>query len=439
MVLIIVLFFFSGLIDIWCFFRITKIKVNGVLFALVAILNFTIGFLIYLGNWGVILANIFEIFLFVLFFRKKATEKLVFGSILCVIIFDLLIDMISSIFLQITNLYSLLSQSILKFALLLLMLVLIGTFSKRIYGYLTDKNSKIFLGLLIYIYVSSLSVSLIYLYTKAITPLSLFFSLYILVQALFAIFIYHEIRLMQERILEKKEQEQLRQRQQQLQEYADYLEKSEDDLRAFRHDYKNILNSLKVSAQEGNVQDVVQKLNKYTETNLNSEALLKYKDVNHIHVRSIKSIFITKMAEMYNLNIPYNFECRNDIRELPEELDEFDLVRIIGITLDNAIEESKSLIAKENEASAAAIQIMVYSNGTDDFEYEIRNKVIDREISTQEIQKRGFTTKKNHKGLGLANIKELETKYPDMSVSYMIEDGWFDFYMAIDTEEDESE
>ena len=145
------------------------------------------------------------------------------------------------------------------------------------------------------------------------------------------------------------------------------------------------------------------------------------------------------MAEMYNLNIPYNFECRNDIKKLPSEIDELDLVRIIGITLDNAIEESKSLIAKENEVSAAEIQMMVYSNGTDDFEYEIRNKVIDREISTQEIQKRGFTTKKNHKGLGLANIKELETKYPDLSISYMLEDDWFDFYMAIDTEEDESE
>ncbi|WEB33888.1 GHKL domain-containing protein [Lactobacillus crispatus] len=55
------------------------------------------------------------------------------------------------------------------------------------------------------------------------------------------------------------------------------------------------------------------------------------------------------------------------------------------------------------------------------------------------MQQRGFTTKKDHKGLGLANIKEIESKYPDMSISYTIQDGWFDFYMTIDTEDGEED
>ncbi|WP_236253600.1 GHKL domain-containing protein [Lactobacillus ultunensis] len=222
------------------------------------------------------------------------------------------------------------------------------------------------------------------------------------------------------------------QQQRQLEEYANYLEKSEDDLRSFRHDYRNILNSLKVSAQEGNVQEVIQKLDKYTETNLNSKALLKYKDVNHIHIKSIKSIIISKLTEMYNLNIPYNFECRSSIHQLPDHVDELDLVRIIGITFDNVIEESKTMMAKKRDIRDAEVQIMVYSDGPGEFEYEIRNKIQDRNISTKQIQERGFTTKKDHKGLGLANIKEIENKYPDMSISYTVQDGWFDFYMVIE-------
>lgn len=51
-----------------------------------------------------------------------------------------------------------------------------------------------------------------------------------------------------------------------------------------------------------------------------------------------------------------------------------------------------------------------------EFEYEIRNRIQNKKISTSQIQQRGFTTKKNHKGLGLANIKEIENKYPDMSI-----------------------
>lgn len=46
---------------------------------------------------------------------------------------------------------------------------------------------------------------------------------------------------------------------------------------------------------------------------------------------------------MYNLGIKYNFECRQEITKLPQNFDALDLVRIIGITCDNAIEESKLL------------------------------------------------------------------------------------------------
>ena len=243
----------------------------------------------------------------------------------------------------------------------------------------------------------------------------------------------------QNQISQKRKQEEFIKNQHQLEEYTTYLEKSEDDLRAFRHDYKNILNSLKVSAQEGNVQEVIQKLDKYTETNLNSKALLKYKDVNHIYIKSIKSIIISKLTELYNLNIQYNFECRSNIHNLPDHVDELDLVRIIGITFDNAIEESKALIAEKHDIRSAEVQIMVYSDDPDEFEFEIRNKIQNKNISTSQIQQRGFTTKKDHKGLGLANIKEIESKYPDMSISYTIQDGWFDFYMIIDTEDGEED
>ena len=70
---------------------------------------------------------------------------------------------------------------------------------------------------------------------------------------------------------------------------------------------------------------------------------------------------------------------------------------------------------------------------------EISTRGLFRKISTQEIQQRGFTTKKDHKGLGLTNIKEIDSKYPDMSISYTVRDGWFDFYMTIDTEDGEED
>ncbi|EEJ71527.1 histidine kinase [Lactobacillus ultunensis DSM 16047] len=314
----------------------------------------------------------------------------------------------------------------------LLIFVIISKLREVIYKQIQGQNVKIFVGILLYLYFSMLVVNWINAFLDHLSPSVIVFLSMTLIQAIFGFAIYFAI-VKEQNEKEKIQRMKLNQQQQrQLEEYANYLEKSEDDLRSFRHDYRNILNSLKVSAQEGNVQEVIQKLDKYTETNLNSKALLKYKDVNHIHIKSIKSIIISKLTEMYNLNIPYNFECRSSIHQLPDHVDELDLVRIIGITFDNVIEESKTMMAKKRDIRDAEVQIMVYSDGPGEFEYEIRNKIQDRNISTKQIQERGFTTKKDHKGLGLANIKEIENKYPDMSISYTVQDGWFDFYMVIE-------
>lgn len=145
-------------------------------------------------------------------------------------------------------------------------------------------------------------------------------------------------------LLKKSQQHKLIKEQKQLQEYTRYLEESEDELRAFRHDYRNMLNSLKISAQEGNTKEVIQKLDEYTNANLNAKAFEKYRDVNHIKIKSLKSIIIAKLTEMYGEDIPYNFECSDEITKLPKNINELDLVRIIGISCDNAIEESKALL-----------------------------------------------------------------------------------------------
>lgn len=431
---------FYILVDIWSFFRISGIKIKvGIYFYLFLLLIFVVGVIDFIWNISFI-SDALEMILFYLFFKKYGDIELILGSGIIVGILDLIFSIITSIIMKVTMLNSNLNVE-LAFGLitLILMVFFVKRFGNKFKIYLSNQNKNIFLGVLIYLYVSSAGVSFLYLLDKRITPFTLFFTIFVIVQSVFAIGVYGEMVYVQNKLLTQRKQQEIRQKQRQLEEYADYLEKSEDDLRAFRHDYKNILNSLKVSAQEGNVQEVIQKLDKYTETNLNSDALLKYKDVNHIHIKSIKSIIISKLTEMYNLNIPYNFECRSGVKKLPANIDELDLVRILGIAFDNAIEESKIIkdMAEKNKSPEyEEIQIMAYSDGPDNFEFEIRNRVRkDQKISTSKIQEQGFTTKKGHQGYGLANIRKLEEKYPDMSVSYMVQDGWFDFYMVIDMED----
>ncbi|TJY03831.1 GHKL domain-containing protein [Lactobacillus amylovorus subsp. animalium] len=430
-------FLLSSAIDLWMFLKITRIKLNINLKLGLTLVVITIGSIISIildEYGGLLLANISEIIGFYLIYKKPDNKMLVAGAIVFVCTLDLFINIIlafAAVFIKVEGCMSMI--------LLFVEAGIVKKYNKNIYSVLVGQNKKSFLYILCYVFLSSEIVLLVILLTKSYTAFYTVAMVLFALQIIFSIVAYHEIVSIQQELLNKQKQKEILDNQHQLEEYASYLEKSEDDLRAFRHDYKNILNSLKVSAQEGNVQEVIQKLDKYTETNLNSKALLKYKDVNRIYVKSIKSIIISKLTELYNLNIPYNFECRSNIHNLPDHVNELDLVRIIGITFDNAIEESKALVAEKHDIRSAEVQIMVYSDGPDEFEFEIRNKIQNKKISTSQIQQRGFTTKKDHKGLGLANIKEIESKYPDMSISYTIQDGWFDFYMIIDTEDGEED
>ncbi|TGY28402.1 GHKL domain-containing protein, partial [Lactobacillus johnsonii] len=60
----------------------------------------------------------------------------------------------------------------------------------------------------------------------------------------------------------------------------------------------------------------------------------------------------------------------------------------------------------------------------------VRNKI--KNIpQLSKIQQTGFSTKKNHQGLGLSNINQLKQKYPTLFVNYRINNNWFIFTLNI--------
>ena len=190
---------------------------------------------------------------------------------------------------------------------------------------------------------------------------------------------------------------------QQLKSYAASLEQDEDRLRRFKHDYRNILSSLKLAAAQNDSQQLLEKLNEYSRENFDEHALAKFQDVNHIHDDLLKSIVITKLSKIYDQGIPYRFSCQKDIDHLPlvSEMEKMDLVRVIGISFDNAIEASSGL-------KDARIEAMFYQeNG--DFEFVIKNKTDN--IPSPRIFEPGYTSKDRHAGLGLSNALEIVNKY----------------------------
>ncbi len=420
----------SGVTDLWIFFRVSQIAASK---KNILILGGVLLLLPIVCVGIVQLATFLEILFFIFYFRKSKEKDVAVGSILIVGVVDSIIDILNSILMELLHIEDIIYLDLLvQISIIILAVFIIETLYKFLYSYLMSENHNVFIGLLIYLYVSTTLTMIFYAQTKKVTSLSIFFTIFVLVQIVFAIATYVELINIQKHLLKKSQQDKLIKEQKQLQDYAQYLEESEDELRAFRHDYRNMFNSLKISAQEGNTKEVIQKLDEYTKANLNAKAFEKYRDVNHIKIKSLKSIIIAKLTEMYGEDIPYNFECSDEITKLPKNINELDLVRIIGISCDNAIEESKELLERNKEAH---IEIMINSNDNGEFEYEIQNKRRESKISLKQIQQRGYSTKKSHSGVGLANINNIKNKYENMTISYEVPKEYFDFYLVIEPEE----
>lgn len=377
--------------------------------------------------WGSILANIAEVSLFLVAYRKKNWATVFSTAIICLFC-DLLSDTILNLFPK--NIIAMFPYMdlVISVAIYLMAFALFKSNVQKIRSYLQKLSwQEPFMITLIYEYISLVTLNTVVIEHKWFYSPAITLGLVIILQALFAIVMFHSNQKIQESLLNK-------QKQKELEEYANYLEQSEDNLRAFRHDYRNLLNSLKVSAAEGNVQELLDKLERYSAENLDSQALLKYKDTNHIQVKTLKSLIITKLNAIYQAGIPYDFECRQTIASIPGNVDELDLVRVIGIAFDNALEESQSLSEKNGHPE---IQAMLYQETTDSLEFEIRNKIVPDKRQHTNLATKGFTTKTGHQGLGLANLQDIEQKYSELDISYNVSDGWFDLYLTIDQEEDE--
>ncbi|MGQ5708406.1 sensor histidine kinase [Lactobacillus sp. PSON] len=289
-----------------------------------------------------------------------------------------------------------------------------------------------------YLYFTGVGIGIIYSTNQNYLPVSVFLSIMLIIQTIFGIGFFYLLIRLQKNILNKQQQEKLQEELLQQKEYAEALEKEEDSLRRFRHDYKNMLTAVNYSVKMGNYDEAIAELDRYSEKNLDENALLKYKDVNHVKDEYVKSLLIAKISKMANDGIKYNFECRKDIPSLSEDIERLDLIRILGIAIDNAIEENEKILVTSNK-NDTDIQIMMNTSEDVKLEFEIRNKILTDDVSLAQMKKRGYTTKKDHEGVGLANIEQIKQKYPAMDISYSIEDGYFDFYMVIEEDENYDE
>lgn len=191
-----------------------------------------------------------------------------------------------------------------------------------------------------------------------------------------------------------------------LKEYTKELEYDEQVNAKFKHDYKNLLLSLKGSAENDSSSELI---NTVSDLEQYSDNYFKKIEVDFRHCQNIKndylkSLIISKLSKAKQKEIACHFECEMVVDKMP--IDQFDCVRMFGIVLDNAIEAAV-------ETAHPRIDIMLYQDDNQ-LEFWVRNNYVANTIDLKSLRQANVSTKAGHSGLGLVNIEEISQKHPNI-------------------------
>lgn len=284
-------------------------------------------------------------------------------------------------------------------------------------------NDSIFLTLsLSYMYIVILILVTFFRKLRVYDVLIGFVLLVIIFQTIFiVIFFLRDRKKRQEKYEEQLYKNQL----ESLKNYTEQLEKDYQSTRKFKHDYKNMLLSLRINVENQNYGELTSFLNEldnYSEKYFVNSAMEVFKDLTYIKDSYLKSIFINKLQLMLNKGINCQFECR-DLIDNPM-IDLVDLIRILSIFLDNGIEASL-----ETEEKRMAIGLSKTDTG---LTIIIANSYRNNQESVSKLMEQGYTSKANHSGLGLTNVQEIKNKYPNLFIQYEKEEQLFTVKILID-------
>lgn len=208
-----------------------------------------------------------------------------------------------------------------------------------------------------------------------------------------------------------------------LMEYTESMENQYKEVRKFRHDFQNILNSLDdyvLSEDFTGLKNYYLDEIKPTSKEI-SDMNFKLTELQNMKQREIKSILALKLITAQNNEIEVDLEIKEVIEDIP--LDAIVLVRALGILLDNAIEALEEL-------TIGKLTVAVFKN-KQEIQFIIQNDCKEHMPSIQQLKKEGFSTKGENRGLGLSNVKEMLDKYPNVVLKTTIRNQLFSQQLII--------
>ncbi|MEG0292714.1 sensor histidine kinase [Enterococcus sp.] len=213
---------------------------------------------------------------------------------------------------------------------------------------------------------------------------------------------------------ETKEKE-IEQRAMQL--YIHEISKQNQAIRQFKHDYINILSSLEGYIELG---DLAEMKAYYEETIQPTGQLLdsenaRLADLRKIEPLGLRSLLTIKLLFAQEKGIEVHLEIEEIDWQI--KVNEIDLIRVVGILLDNAIEELENL-------GQGRLDVALFSKENES-RLLIRNTVRTMIEPLHQLKAPGFSTKGDGRGLGLSTVETLVNQSSFFFLETKIDSNYF--------------
>ncbi|MEA0553737.1 GHKL domain-containing protein [Lysinibacillus irui] len=225
----------------------------------------------------------------------------------------------------------------------------------------------------------------------------------------------------------------IKQKEKELEEFKSYvasLEEINRDMRKFKHDYKNILTSMRHFIDSKNYSELETYFYRHIlQTEKNEQVHeMAFSMLNCLHIPSLKGLLTTKLIQAQTFQIPMYVEIVEDIDRIA--LDEIQLNRLCGILLDNALEASKNATEPWIRLAIIRMDGAVLIVCVNTFSSNQSN-----ELKVHKIFKEGFSTKGEERGLGLSILRQMVDASLKLRLNTKINGNLFIQELFIDDQE----
>ena len=205
--------------------------------------------------------------------------------------------------------------------------------------------------------------------------------------------------------------------QEHLQTYTDEIVGLYNEIRGFRHDYAGMLVSMQMAIDSKDLQEIDRI---YNEVLVKANQKLRsdkytYFDLNNIEDSALRSLIAQSIVYARNNDVEFTLEVKDIITRL--SIDLLDLVRIMSVLLNNAVEGAAESSSKQMEVAVIKMDLETV--------IVIQNSCKITMTPSEDLFELGFSTKGRNRGIGLNNVKEILDKYENIILETEMEDSKF--------------